>query len=151
MRQELAKPLNKVNKKGRTGIALSWLKGASALSFSHSMPITRDKGGTGMNEIVVLVTAPSQEEACILARALVSARLVACASLLPEVTSVFSWEGELSEEKETLLILKSKRSLFEQIEAKIKALHSYAVPEIIALPVLAGSESYLRWLHENTR
>jgi len=104
-----------------------------------------------MNEIVVLVTASSGEEAEKIAHSLVEGRLAACANILPELTSIFSWEGKVQTEKETLLILKSKRSLFEKLEAKVREIHSYSTPEIIALPILAGSEGYLSWIAKNTR
>lgn len=104
-----------------------------------------------MDEIVVLITAPSREEAEAVGQSLVESRLAACANLLPGITSIFSWEGKVCKEKETLLILKSKRKLFDQLESEVMKLHSYSVPEIIALPIVAGSGKYLNWLRENTQ
>lgn len=94
---------------------------------------------------VVLVTAPSPEAARTLARALVEASLAACANLVP-VTSVYRWQGELREDGETLLVLKSRRSRFAELEAKVRALHSYEVPEVLMLEVAQGHRPYLSWV-----
>ena len=104
-----------------------------------------------MDKIVVLITSLSKEEAEAIGHFLVERRLAACANLLPGITSIFSWEGKICTEREFLLILKSKRSLFEKLKVEVKKLHSYSVPEIIALPIVAGSEEYLNWLQENTQ
>ncbi len=104
-----------------------------------------------MNEaIIILVTASSEEEARTLARELVNARLAACANILPGLTSLFHWKGKVEEEKEVLLILKSRAELFDSIEARVRALHSYEVPEIIALPIQHGSAPYLAWIVDET-
>jgi len=102
------------------------------------------------SSIVVLITTPSETEARTLARDLVDARLAACANLLPGVQSLFHWNGKVEEAKEVLLILKSRTELFDRIEARVRELHSYEVPEIIALPILHGSDPYLAWIHEET-
>ncbi len=100
--------------------------------------------------IVILVTASSEEEARTLARELVGSKLVACAGLLPGVQSLFHWKGKVEEEKEVLLILKSRAELFDRVEQRVRELHSYEVPEIIALPILQGSAPYLAWINEET-
>lgn len=102
-------------------------------------------------EIVVLVTTSSEEEAARIGRALVEAKLAACANVLPRVRSIFSWEGKVSEEQESLMVLKSRADLFEELAATIKTLHSYRVPEIIALPITRGSPDYLAWIRDVTR
>lgn len=99
-----------------------------------------------MTEIVVFVTAASEDEACKIARALVEERLVACANILGGVRSVFSWEGKVADEREALMILKSHADRFEELSIKIKALHSYSVPEIIAVPISHGLPEYLQWV-----
>ncbi len=98
--------------------------------------------------IVVLVTSPSEGEAEKLAARLVEEKLAACVNILP-TSSLFRWEGKLSTENESLLIIKTRHSLFHNLEKRVKELHSYQVPEIIALPVVAGSKDYLDWVAEN--
>lgn len=100
--------------------------------------------------IVVLITTSSFEEAGKIGRALMEERLAACINIVPEITSFFSWQGKLEEEREALMIVKTKASLFPSLVERVKALHSYTVPEIIALPIQIGSESYLRWIDEVT-
>ena len=112
---------------------------------SDSDPISE-----GGDAIVVLITAASREEADRIARRLVEDRLAACVNVVPQVRSLFVWEGKLSQEDEVLLVVKSRRSRFEQLAAAVKQLHSYSVPEIIALPVVMGSADYLRWVSEST-
>jgi periplasmic divalent cation tolerance protein len=99
---------------------------------------------------VVLVTASSQEEAQKIARSLVVWKLAACVTLLP-VQSIYTWEGELHADSEFQLIAKTDLSKFSELEAAITNLHSYAVPEIIVLPIVAGSESYLKWIGEQLK
>jgi len=104
-----------------------------------------------VDAIVVLVTTSSEEEAVALGKLLVEQRLVACANILPKVKSIFQWDGKISEEEECLMILKTKKPLFKALEKTIMAHHSYDVPEIIALPIVEGSQSYLSWVHDMTR
>ncbi len=94
---------------------------------------------------IVLVTAGSESEAERLAAALVEAGLVACANIAP-VKSIYTWQGRIHAEPEWQLILKTERSQLSALEAKIQELHSYEVPEIIAVPIVAGSAAYLDWL-----
>src|SRR2546429_240751 len=96
--------------------------------------------------IVVLVTTKDRTEAQRIARSLLQAKLIACANIVGGIESLFLWEGKINASKETLLILKTKKTLFRKCEAKVKSLHSYATPEIIALPVVAGSRAYLNWI-----
>jgi uncharacterized protein involved in tolerance to divalent cations/8-oxo-dGTP pyrophosphatase MutT (NUDIX family) len=96
--------------------------------------------------IVVYVTAGSAEEADRLAQSLVDDRLAACVSRIKSVQSVYRWQGEVEHSDEELLIIKTHKDLFPALETRIRELHSYSVPEIIALPVLAGSPGYLGWL-----
>jgi periplasmic divalent cation tolerance protein len=100
--------------------------------------------------IVVLVMASSEEEAKKIARVLVEKKLAACVNLVKEVQSIFRWKGKLSEENEVLLIIKTKSKQFKDVEAEVKKLHSYEVPEIIALPIIAGSKDYLFWVDSET-
>lgn len=100
--------------------------------------------------LVVLVTAPSAEQAAELARALVEERLAACGNVLPGVRSVYRWEGSVREDAEALLVLKTTRARLEALRERVLALHPYQVPEVLALPVEAGSAAYLAWISAET-
>lgn len=99
-----------------------------------------------MEELVVLVTAANQEEALLVGRRVVEKKLAACVTVVPGVTSIFEWEGRICEETEWLLVMKSNADVYDALEAEVKALHSYEVPEILALPVVKGSSEYLAWV-----
>jgi periplasmic divalent cation tolerance protein len=103
-----------------------------------------------MNEIIVFITAPKEAEAAKIARALVEERLAGCVNIVKGIRSVYRWQGKVEDEKEVLLIAKTKKKLFRALEKKVKALHSYEVPEIISLPVVGGSADYIKWLREVT-
>lgn len=104
-----------------------------------------------MNKLcVVFVTCGSSAEARKISQALVKERLAACVNILPGVNSFFFWEGKLSREKEFLLMIKTQAKLFTKLATRVKQLHSYQVPEIIALPVLAGEKNYINWLKKET-
>jgi periplasmic divalent cation tolerance protein len=96
--------------------------------------------------LVVLVTAPDAETAADLARGLVEERLAACGNVLPGLRSIYRWEGEVHDEPEVLLVLKTTRARFEALRLAVLRRHPYQVPEVIALPVEAGSAPYLAWL-----
>lgn len=96
---------------------------------------------------VVLVTAPSQILAEEIAQSLVEAQLAACVSFMP-IRSIYRWQDQLYNEQEWQLVIKTDLAKFSMLEAKIRELHPYQVPEIIALPLVAGSESYLQWISE---
>jgi len=98
------------------------------------------------DKIVVLTTCATAEEAGKIARALVSKRLAACVNVLPSVRSIYRWKGEMEEAQETQLVIKSSRGLFDAVRAEIEKLHSYEVAEVIALPIVDGSDGYLEWL-----
>jgi periplasmic divalent cation tolerance protein len=98
--------------------------------------------------IVVFVTTGSPGEGDRLARALVEERLAACVNRIGPIQSVYRWQGEVEQSDEELLVIKTRQTLFPALEKRVRELHSYSVPEIIALPILAGSDVYLRWLGE---
>lgn len=100
--------------------------------------------------IVVFVTAGSESEAETLARVLVEERLAACVNIVGPMRSIYRWEGKLIDDQEWLLVIKTQAERFSAVETRVKALHSYQVPEVIALPILAGAEDYLRWLRSET-
>lgn len=96
--------------------------------------------------IVVLMTAADEPEASRIAEMLVAKRLAACVQILPGMQSIYVWQGEGQREREVLLLAKATRASFAELEREVRAIHSYETPEIIALPVVAGSEPYLKWL-----
>ncbi len=96
--------------------------------------------------LVVLVTAPVGEEATRIARTLVDERLAACVNVLSGVRSIYRWQGEVCDEPEALLVVKTTRERLDALRARILAVHPYDTPEVLALPVEAGSERYLAWL-----
>jgi periplasmic divalent cation tolerance protein len=100
--------------------------------------------------IVVLITASNEEEAAKIARALVAGRLAACVNIIRGLRSLYRWQGKIEDEDEVLMVAKTRRELFEGLQKKVIELHSYSVPEIIALPIVGGSEEYLKWLSEET-
>ena len=96
--------------------------------------------------IVVLLTVANGEEAARLADMLVGSRLAACVQILPPMVSIYIWKGEIERASEILLIAKSTRAKFDELEEAVRAIHSYDTPEIIALPITAVAEPYLKWL-----
>jgi len=96
--------------------------------------------------IVVFMTAANGEEATRLAEMLVGAHLAACVQILPEMESVYRWQGKIERQSEVLLIAKTTRGKFDDLEREVRALHSYNTPEIVAVPIVAGSAPYLEWL-----
>jgi periplasmic divalent cation tolerance protein len=102
------------------------------------------------DKIIVLAACGSAEEAEIVARALVENRLAACASIVPGVRSIYRWQGAIEDAQEWLLIVKTTRELFERLQAEVRRLHSYELPEILAIQVAAGFEEYLNWIDEST-
>jgi periplasmic divalent cation tolerance protein len=105
---------------------------------------------TRTDEVAVFITAPTEDMAAAIARALVEARLAACANIVKDIRSIYTWQGKVQDDREVLMIVKTRRDLFNALLTKVKELHSYEVPEIIALPIVAGSEDYLKWLREST-
>ena len=100
--------------------------------------------------LVVLVTTPSPERAAEIARALVEERLAACGNVVPGLRSIYRWEGKVQDDAEALLVLKTTRARFEALRDRVLALHPYEVPEVLALPVAAGSARYLAWIAAET-
>jgi periplasmic divalent cation tolerance protein len=101
--------------------------------------------------ILVLVTAPSADKAAELARALVEAQLAVCGNVIPGLRSIYRWEGQVHDEPEALLLLKTRASLFEPLRARVVQLHPYQVPEVLQLGVEAGHQPYLNWIYDNVR
>jgi len=103
-----------------------------------------------MDAIVVYITSPNEDEAARIAKAIVEERLAGCVNIVKGIRSIYSWQGKIEDDSEVLMIVKTQKHLFERLKMRVKELHSYTVPEIIALPVVEGSEDYLNWLKEAT-
>ena len=98
------------------------------------------------DKIVVISTCESPEQAARIAHHLVDARLAACVNIIPGVQSIYRWKGAVEDASELVLLIKTRRDLFDALRAELKKVHSYELPEVIALPIVDGSESYLGWL-----
>ncbi|WP_018465636.1 divalent-cation tolerance protein CutA [Calidithermus timidus] len=101
--------------------------------------------------LVVLCTVPDEDSAHRISHTLVAEGLAACVNVLPRLTSVYRWEGEVTSGEELLLIIKTRQERYAALEARVKELHPYTVPEVIALPIQHGSKDYLDWLLQSTR
>lgn len=97
-------------------------------------------------KVVIFITTGTDEEANRLAEALLKQRRAACVNIVPGVSSRFWWEGHLDSDQESLLIVKTKASLLDEIVALVKEVHTYDVPEVIALPIIGGNPDYLEWI-----
>ena len=101
--------------------------------------------------IVVLVTASSKEEANKIAQGLLQDKLAACVNIIEGIDSRFWWQGKIDSTQEVLLVIKTRKTLFNKLAKKVKSLHSYTVPEIIALPIISGNKTYLDWINDCTK
>jgi periplasmic divalent cation tolerance protein len=104
---------------------------------------------SGDDAIIVFMTAPNGEEATRLAELLIGAHLAACVQILPEMESVYRWQGQIERQSEILILAKTTAAKFADLEREVRALHSYETPEIVAVPIVAGSSPYLKWLAES--
>lgn len=98
--------------------------------------------------IIVLVTTPAKKEAEKIVQHLLDNKFIACANIIGPVSSVFRWSGKIEKAEEYLTLMKTRSDLFEKVEGAVKALHSYEVPEILAIPIVEGSKAYLKWLED---
>ena len=99
--------------------------------------------------IIIFITTKDKKEAGKIAEELLNKKLAACTTIIEKIESRFWWQGKIDQAKESLLIVKSRKDLFPRIEAAVKSIHSYEVPEIIALDISAGSAEYLKWIDDN--
>lgn len=104
-----------------------------------------------MEYCVILCTVPNKDVALEIANNLVSNKLAACVNIVPGLTSVYTWKGEICNDQELLCIIKTKKTLYLEVEEAIKKLHPYEVAEIIALPISSGSSDYLQWIENVTK
>lgn len=102
-----------------------------------------------MSYIIVLMTTSNKKEAENITCKLLEEQIIACANIVDCVSSLFLWKQKIERENETLVIMKSSEKLFEHLTKRIQELHSYEVPDILALPIIAGSQSYLDWMKSN--
>ena len=101
--------------------------------------------------IIVLCTTNSKDSAKQIAKTLISAKLAACVNIVDKFESIYSWKGKIVEDNEVLMVIKTQKTLFEKLEAKIEEIHPYETPEIISFDISEGSKPYLDWISENTR
>ena len=101
--------------------------------------------------IVVLVTVGNKKEAKKITDKILNERLAACVNAVPNISSHYWWKGKLQSSKESLLIIKTNKNLFEKLKKSIKKIHTYTVPEIIAMPIIAGNKDYLSWIDESLK
>ena len=99
--------------------------------------------------IIILSTTGSEDEASKIAEYLVSNRLAACVNIIPSITSVYRWKGEMNSDREILMIIKTDASRFEEIKTAVRNMHSYETPELIAIPIQQGLQQYLDWITES--
>ena len=103
------------------------------------------------DKIVIFVAVGNSSDAALLAKSLVEKRLAACVNLVPGISSWYWWEGKVNEDQEVLLMMKTSRDKFAALEKEVLRLHSYAVPEIIAVQIVEGSKNYLSWIEESLK
>ncbi len=103
-----------------------------------------------MKSIVVFITAPGEEEAAGIAKALVEEKLAACVNIIRGIRSIYRWEGKVEDEPEALMVVKSREGLFEKLSGRVRELHPYSVPEVIAVPITRGLKEYVDWIGEAT-
>ena len=103
-----------------------------------------------MDNLIVFITASGEDEAAKISRALVEARLAGCVNIIKNIRSIYRWQGKIEDEKEVFMVAKTRQELFGAFTKQVKELHSYTVPEVIAIPIVEGSSDYLQWLEEVT-
>ena len=102
------------------------------------------------HELIVFVTTPNNDDAAKIAEALVSERLAACVNIVAAVESIYLWEGKVTRDSEARMIIKTSDQRFDELEQRVRQLHSYSTPEVVALRIERGSEQYLNWLRDST-
>eukprot|EP00879_Flechtneria_rotunda_P005888 GHRR01006194.1.p1 GENE.GHRR01006194.1~~GHRR01006194.1.p1 ORF type:complete len:183 (+),score=52.40 GHRR01006194.1:129-677(+) len=129
---------------------------AAAASQRRGMSSSAVVSGRGVSTVqgtdllVVYVTAPNADVAEKIANKLVEQQLVACVNVLPGITSIYRWQGKVEKDSEVLMILKTQGALLDKLTAKVRELHPYDEPEVIGLPIIGGSPSYMQWVVDNT-
>lgn len=103
-----------------------------------------------MTYCIVKCTTASKKDAVNIAKHLLDKKLIACANIIPSITSLYEWDSKLNQDEESLIIMKSKEIFFDEIEAEIKKIHKYEIPEILCIPIIKGNKDYLNWLDIQT-
>lgn len=103
-----------------------------------------------MDYSVVYITAPNEDEAARIAKALVEDKFAGCVNIVKNIRSIYRWQDTIEDDDEVLMIVKTRKDLFKELKKRVKELHSYTVPEIVAIPIIDGSDDYMRWLREVT-
>jgi periplasmic divalent cation tolerance protein len=101
--------------------------------------------------LLIYITAKDNTQARTIGKAIVKERLAACANIIPAMNSFYFWEGKLCDDAEAVVIVKTRKALLDRLIKRVKTLHSYAVPCIVALPIVGGNPDFLAWVHEETR
>jgi len=101
--------------------------------------------------VVILITTSSIDESREIGNTLLEEKLIACVNIIPQVESIFFWQDKVCNEKEALMIIKTQKKLIDKVIKRVKSLHSYTVPEVIALPIIKGSKDYIKWVKEATK
>jgi periplasmic divalent cation tolerance protein len=122
-------------------------EGIRKLSYIMGAPLRKESGA---QILVILVTAPNQEEAVKIGKIVVKERLAACVNIIPVIQSIYRWRGKVLKSQEVLLLFKTTRARYPALEKKIMSIHTYETPEIIALPVKKGLPQYLGWVYSET-
>jgi periplasmic divalent cation tolerance protein len=104
-----------------------------------------------MSETITFTTCKDRKQATAIARALVEEKLAACVNVVPGLLSIYRWEGKVEKAREVLLVIKSRKALTKRLIARVRALHSYEVPEVVTVPIADGNPAYLRWVRASTR
>lgn len=125
----------------------AWSQGGDKFFYSLELTINLVKP-LDNNYIIVLVTTANKEEAEKIAQVLLKESLISCANIINPITSFFPWSGKVDKCEECLVVMKSRIKLFSELAERVKGLHTYAVPEILALPIINGSKPYLDWMDE---
>jgi len=102
------------------------------------------------HELIVFVTTPNNDAAARIAEALVSERLAACVNIVPAIESIYRWEGKVARDREALMMIKTTGERYPEVERRVKELHSYSTPEVVAIAIEQGSLQYLEWLRDST-
>lgn len=103
-----------------------------------------------MTYCIVKCTTASKEDSINIAKHLLEKKLIACANIIPSITSLYEWEGKFNQNEESIILMKSKEHHFEEIENEIKKVHKYEIPEILCIPIIKGNKDYLNWLDKQT-